>query len=75
MATKSFSTIPAIVTLTNNGTEDVGFRYFKVNFIEVIKAGDSVVLKTTTSEETAYYAALADTKVGLAVAITAPVAE
>lgn len=66
---KDLSNVPAVITLANVGTEDVGFRYFRVNFVEVIAAGDSVVLTAATSEEAAYYLALADEKVGLAVTI------
>lgn len=59
------------VTLTNVGTEDVGFRYFRVNFVEVLKPEDKVVLTSASAEESAYYAALADEKVGLTVEVKA----
>ncbi len=68
MATKNFE-VPATVTITNNGTEDVGFRYFRVNFIEVLKPADVVVLTAGSSEEAAYYAALANTATGLTVEV------
>ena len=68
MATRNLE-VPATVTLTNNGTETVGFRYFRVNFIETIAPGDSIVITAASSEEAAYYAALANTATGLAVAV------
>lgn len=55
------------VTLKNEGTEDVGFRYFRVNFVDVIAPEDEVVLTAASSEEVAYYLALNDAKVGLTV--------
>ena len=66
---RNLSTIPATVTIKNVGTEEVGFRYFRVNFVEVLKAGDSVVLAAASSEEAAYYLALADATVGLEVTV------
>lgn len=69
--TIDLSKVPAVVTLKNVGTEDVGFRYFRVNFTEVIKPEDEVVLTVASSEEVAYYRALADAKVGLEVKIEA----
>lgn len=57
------------VTLRNAGTEDVGFRYFRVNFVEVLKPADEVVLTAASSEEAAYYLALADAKIGLEVTV------
>lgn len=67
--TKDFS-MPLTVTLTNVGEEDVSFRYFRVNFVEVLKPEDEVVLTAGSSEEAAYYAALADEAKGLAVKVT-----
>lgn len=64
---KDLSKLPVVITLKNEGTEDVGFRYFRVNFVEVLKPADEVVLSAATSEEAAYYLALADAKVGLTV--------
>ena len=51
------------ITIENVGTEPVAFRYFRVNFAETLYAGDTA----GSSEEAAYYLALADAKVGLAV--------
>lgn len=62
-------TVPATITITNNGTEDVGFRYFRVNFTEVLAPAGSVVLTAASSEEAAYYKALADDKIGLSVVV------
>lgn len=64
---KDLSNLPVVITLKNEGAEDVGFRYFRVNFVEVLKPADEVVLSAQSSEEAAYYLALADAKVGLAV--------
>lgn len=61
--------MPKTVTIKNAGTEDVGFRYFRVNFVEVLKPEDEVVLTAASSEEAAYYLALADAKVGLEVTL------
>ena len=69
MAVKNLSSIPATVTLKNVGTEDVGFRYFRVNFVEVLAPADEVVLSAASSEEAAYYLALKKKKVGLKVTI------
>ena len=55
------------ITLENVGTEDVAFRYYRVNFVEVLAAGDKVVLTAASSEEAAYYLALNDANVGLKV--------
>ena len=62
-------TVPATITITNNGTEDVGFRYFRVNFTEVLAPAGSIVLTAASSEEAAYYKALADDKIGLSVVV------
>ena len=69
MAQKSLE-VPATVTITNTSEVEVGFRYFRVNFVEKLAAGDSVVLTVANSEEAAYYAALADEKIGLTVEVT-----
>lgn len=55
------------ITLENVGTEDVGFRYFRVNFVEVLAPEDKVVLTAASAEEAAYYLALNDANVGLSV--------
>lgn len=68
MAQKDFSNVPATITLKNVSEEPVGFRYFRVNFEEVLEnKDDEVVITAQTSEEVAYYMALADAKVGLEV--------
>lgn len=60
MATKTLST-PATITLENTSeVENTSFRYFRVNFTEVLAPQDKVVLTATTSEEEAYYLALND---------------
>lgn len=60
-------TMPKTITLENVGEEPVAFRYFRVNFAETLQAGDSVILTAGSSEEAAYYLALADEEKGLAV--------
>ena len=55
------------ITLENVGTEPVAFRYFRVNFEETLQPADKVVLTAASSEEAAYYLALADAEKGLAV--------
>ncbi len=68
MAQKDFSKVPATITLKNVGEEPVGFRYFRVNFTEVLEnKDDEVVITAQTSEEVAYYMAQADKAVGLEV--------
>lgn len=67
MAKKDLSTVPVTVTIKNTSSEEVGFRYFRVNFIEVLKPEDEVVLSVASSEEAAYYLAQADEKIGLTV--------
>ena len=68
MATINFE-VPATVTISNTSEVEVAFRYFRVNFVEKLAAGDSVVLTAASSEEAAYYAALADEKLGLTVVV------
>ena len=63
-------TVPATIVITNNGTEDAGFRYFRVNFVEVLAPAGTVTLTAASSEEAAYYKALEDSKVGLSVSIS-----
>lgn len=60
-------TMPKTITLENVGEEPVAFRYFRVNFAETLQAGDSIILTAGSSEEAAYYLALADEEKGLAV--------
>lgn len=60
-------TMPKTITLENVGEEPVAFRYFRVNFAETLQAGDSVILTAGSSEEAAYYLALADAEKGLQV--------
>ncbi len=61
--------VPKTVTIKNVGTEVVAFRYFRVNFAESLQPADEVVLTAASSEEAAYYLALADAKVGLEVTV------
>lgn len=65
MAIKDLSELPVVITLENVGTEDVAFRYYRVNFVEVLKPADEVIISAASSEEAAYYLALADEKIGL----------
>jgi hypothetical protein len=62
-------TVTKTVTLENVGEEVTTFRYYRVNFVEKLEAGDKVVLTAGSSEEAAYYLALADEKVGLKVTV------
>ena len=59
--------MPKTITIENAGQEPTAFRYFRVNFAETLQPGDSVILTAGSSEEAAYYLALADEKVGLEV--------
>lgn len=61
--------MPKTVTIKNTGKEVVAFRYFRVNFAESLQPEDEVVLTAASSEEAAYYLALADAKVGLTVEV------
>ena len=63
-------TVPAKVKLENVGKEDVGFRYFRVNFVEVLAPEASVTITGASSDEVAYYKALEDADKGLKVTIT-----
>lgn len=65
------SSLPVKVTIKNASTEDVGFRYFRVNFTEVLKPEDEVIIAAQSSEEAAYYVALADEVIGLEVTTAA----
>lgn len=69
MATRDFSTVPATVTIKNESEEKASFRYFRVNFTEILEPADEVKLTVSSSEEVAYYAALADENIGLTVTI------
>lgn len=60
-------TMPKTITLENVGEEPVAFRYFRVNFAETLQPADKVILTAGSSEEAAYYLALADEEKGLAV--------
>ncbi len=71
MAKLDLSSVPQKITITNKGTEDAGFRYFRVNFIEVVKPKDEIVIAAQSSEEAAYYLALADANIGLSVTAAA----
>ena len=64
-------TMPKTVTLENVSEEPISFRYFRVNFVEVLQPEDVVKLTAASSEEAAYYAALADEAKGLAVTVEA----
>lgn len=68
MAT-DMSTLPVKVTIENKGTENAGFRYFRVNFTEVLKPNDKVIFSAASSEEAAYYKALNDATIGLSVTL------
>ena len=65
------SSLPVKVTIKNASTEDVGFRYFRVNFTEVLKPEDEVIIAAQSSEEAAYYVRLADKVIGLEVTTAA----
>lgn len=67
MTKLDLSSVPRKITITNKGTEDAGFRYFRVNFIEVVKPKDEIVIAAQSSEEAAYYLALTDANIGLSV--------
>lgn len=60
-------TMAKTITLVNVGEEPVAFRYFRVNFAETLQPEDSVILTAGSSEEAAYYLALADAEKGLQV--------
>lgn len=65
---KDLSQLPITITLSNTSeVENTSFRYFRVNFTEVLEPLDEVTLVAQTSEEAAYYAALADADKHLAV--------
>jgi len=55
----------SVIILENKSTEDVSFRYFGVNFVEILAPEDKVILTPSSSEAAAYYLALADEAKGL----------
>ena len=61
--------VTKIVTIKNAGEEPTAFRYFRVNFAETLQPEDEVVLTALSSEEAAYYLALADEKIKLEVTL------
>ena len=61
--------VTKIVTIKNAGNEPTAFRYFRVNFAETLQPEDEVVLTALSSEEAAYYLALADEKIKLEVTL------
>lgn len=67
MATVDFSTYTK-VTLTNNGTVDITVQLYRVNLFATIKAGDSLKLAITDSEEAVYYDNLKSDILGVAFA-------
>lgn len=67
---KDLSKIPMTLTLANTSTEEAtSFRYFRVNFTEVLQPEDTVTLVAQSSEEAAYYLALNDEDKHLSVEI------
>lgn len=66
-----FSKLPVVITLTNKSDVEVGFRFFRVNFTEVLKAGESITISAQSSEEAAYYMAQADANIGLTAEVKA----
>jgi len=62
--------VTKIVTIKNAGEEPTAFRYFRVNFAETLQPEDEVVLTALSSEEAAYYLALADENIKLEVTLT-----
>ena len=67
---KDLSQIPMTLTLANTSTEEAtSFRYFRVNFTEVLQPEDTVTSVAQSSEEAAYYLALNDEDKHLAVEI------
>lgn len=61
--------VTKIVTIKNAGEEPTAFRYFRVNFAETLQPEDEVVLTALSSEEAAYYLALADENIKLEVTL------
>lgn len=65
---KDFSELPVIITLKNTSeVENTAFRYFRVNFTEVLEPQDEVKISAQSSEEAAYYIALNDADKNLSV--------
>lgn len=65
---KDLSQLPITITLINTSeVENTSFRYFRVNFTEILEPLDEVTIVAQSSEEAAYYAALADEDKHLAV--------
>ena len=53
-------TYPKII-IKNNSNETTSFRYYNVNFTEVIEPGDEIILTPSCSEALAYYISLNET--------------
>ena len=69
---KDFSELPVIITLKNTSeVEATAFRYFRVNFTEVLEPLDEVKISAQSSEEAAYYVALNDEAKNLSVTVEA----
>lgn len=74
--------LPTDIAIKNIGEEVTSFRYFGVNFVQKLNAGEEFVISGASSEATAYYLAQADENKSLQVLVnetngneTEPVAE
>ena len=69
--TKDLSQIPVTIKLKNTSEDErTSFRYFRVNFTEILEPLDEVVITAASSEEAAYYLALNDEAKHLEVVIS-----
>lgn len=70
--TKDLSKVPVTIILSNTSEDErTSFRYFRVNFTEVLEPLDEVIITAASSEEAAYYLALNDEAKNLSVVIDA----
>jgi len=55
----------SVIVLENKSTDNISFRYYGVNFSEILAPEDKVILTPSSSEAAAYYLALKDEIKGL----------
>lgn len=61
--------LPTDIAIKNIGEEVTSFRYFGVNFVQKLNAGEEFVISGASSEATAYYLAQADENKSLQVKV------
>jgi hypothetical protein len=67
MATLDLSIVPADVTVTNNADTEIPVQFYQKNTKLKLPAGDTLIIRATTSAELGYYYSLAREDLNIAV--------